>query len=98
MDIPYRYRPVLQQAEGDALFFRMREEGLTPCAMYACRRPSLRRWRHITRPGRGLLPPEGESEVNPGAFARFRFDAELFAQFVQRHFHHDQAEAAVALF
>ena len=50
------------------------------------------------RPGRGLLPPEGESEVNPGAFARFRFDAELFAQFVQRHFHHDQAEAAVSLF
>lgn len=55
MHTPYRYRPVLQQAERDALFFRMREEGLTPCAMYACQRPSLRRWRHVTQPRRGLL-------------------------------------------
>lgn len=67
MDTPYRYRPVLQQAEGDALFFRMREEGLTPCAMYACRRPSLRRWRHITRPGRGLLLVCEQADATPPA-------------------------------
>lgn len=51
----YRYRPVLRQAERDALFFRMRAEGLLPCAMYACARPDLRRWRTLTRPRRGLL-------------------------------------------
>lgn len=51
----YHYRPVPRQAERDALFFRMRAEGLLPCAMYACARPDLRRWRALTRPRRGLL-------------------------------------------
>lgn len=69
MDTPYRYRPVLQQAERDALFFRMREEGLTPCAMYACHRPSLRRWRHITRPRRGLLLVCEQADAPPPATA-----------------------------
>ncbi|WP_300802307.1 hypothetical protein [uncultured Desulfovibrio sp.] len=67
MDTPYRYRPVLQQAERDALFFRMREEGLTPCAMYACQRPSLSRWRHITRPRHGLLLVCEQAAATPSA-------------------------------
>lgn len=67
MDTPYRYRPVLQQAERDALFFRMREEGLTPCAMYACQRPNLRRWRDITRPRRGLLLVCEQADAPPSA-------------------------------
>lgn len=67
MDMPCRYRPVLQQAERDALFFRMREEGLTPCAMYACQRPSLRRWRHITRPRHGLLLVCEQATATPSA-------------------------------
>lgn len=55
MPHPYRYRPVTLPGERDALFFRMRAEGLLPCAMYALARPDVRHWRRLTHPGRGLL-------------------------------------------
>ncbi|WP_300710610.1 hypothetical protein [uncultured Desulfovibrio sp.] len=71
----YCYRPVLRQAERDALFFRMRAEGLLPCAMYACAKPDLRRWRALTRPRRGLLlvceHADAASDPSPAPATRF---------------------------
>ena len=55
MPIDYAYRPVTLPGERDALFFRMRDEGLLPWAMYALARPGLRHWRRLTQPRQGLL-------------------------------------------
>lgn len=49
------FRPAASQAARDAVFFRMRDEGLLTCAMYALATPTLADWQRITAPERGLL-------------------------------------------
>ncbi len=51
----FTYAPSVSQAQRDAIFLRMRAEGLLGCAMSALAAPTLADWRRITSPRRGLL-------------------------------------------
>ena len=51
----FHYAPAVSRATRDAIFLRMRAEGLLGCAMSAFNAPTLADWRRITSPRRGLL-------------------------------------------
>ena len=71
----FRYSPIVDQPARDAVFHRMRAEGLTACAMSALSNPTLAQWRDITAPARGVLlgcrlPADDRSKEPPADQAR----------------------------
>lgn len=72
-----RFHPVTRPGQRDAIFHRMREEGLLGCAMYALSNPSLSDWRRIcATPGSLLLGCSNEAGrlLGCGLFSPWRGD------------------------